>query len=141
MVGFAVRMAIMACSVNGAIIEGPLPMTVVAPIGGTVELTCVVNISDLMAQTGLGLTTILWNTESQVSLSSARRETKGGTSTLRVELTAEFTSGVSVRCAILLTNLTRIFSNISATLIAYGTYTVVYITFSSSLHIIVIIII
>ena len=123
-------MAVIAYSVNGTLIQGPLPMSVVAPIGEIVELMCTVNTSELMEQTGGTFATITWSTQNQSLLTGISPTLTGGeikTSTLRVQLTEEYTSGVSIRCVALTHSPpSDTFSNISATLTAYGKYNILF---------------
>ena len=122
--------AFIAYLINGTLIQGPLPMSVVAPIGEIVELHCTVNISELKGQTGGGSFAFLtWLTSNQSLLNDINPILTGGeikTSTARVHLTEEYTSGISFRCiAFTLSPWSETTSNTSAILTAYGMYNVI----------------
>ena len=122
----ALSMTFIAYSVNGALIQGPLPMKVLAPIGEIAELNCTVNISELKEQKGGMFSSITWITQNQALLTDINPTVTGGkikTSTIRVPLTEEFTAGVSIRCvAVTFSSLSETPSSTSANLTAYGMY-------------------
>ena len=136
----ALGMVFIAYWVNGALIQGPLPMSVVAPIGLTAELNCTVNLTELVEHTGGAFVAIIWSTPNQALLQHlnpilAGKEIK--TSILRAQLTEDYTSGVSVRCAVVTRShsLSETPSNTSAILRAYGMYNISQNTCLVQLHV------
>ena len=82
--------------------------------------------AEIMGQIDDMFATITWITQNQVLLTNINPILTGGeikTSTLRVQLTEEYTSGVSIRCvAVTHSPASDTSSNTSATLTAYGKY-------------------
>ena len=108
----------------GSLINGPQPMTVVAPVDAMVTFTCVVNRTELPADTtlfGFGG----WIVNGEVLPPSSGQVTTSGSleiSTLQRTMIQDYITGVPVQCEIavrVLGTLMDIRSN-NATLTAYG---------------------
>ena len=108
-------------SVSGALIQGPTPTNKIAPIGGTVEFTCVVNTTELPS--GQVFFGIIWSVNQQLLPSGPNQKITGTvirTGTLRLSVTEDYTLGVSIRCGLVTTQFVGTLSNTTATLTAYG---------------------
>ena len=128
----------------GALITGPEPMNVVAPLGSIVTFTCVVNTTETPAGTTLiGINTdglVTWlvngtvlapNTDQNVIVNGSLQ-----IGTRQLTVTQDYLTGVPVQCQVivLLSNGdTMRFRTNNATLTAYGEH--VYILISSALDV------
>ena len=113
-------------NVNTSLINGPQPMSVVAPLGSIVTFTCAVNTTEL--STGTSLFGFSWIEDGEVlSPSSADQESINGSleiSTLQRTVIQEYITGVLFQCQIVVLESnsmsTVLRSNTNATLTAYG---------------------
>ena len=107
------------------LIKGPQPMAVVAPLGSTVTLTCVVNTTELPAGTWL-LGFGGWIVDGVTLSSSIDQETTNGSlkfSTLQQTVIQNYITGVLVQCqiAVIVSGIPMFLrSNNTTTLTAYG---------------------
>ena len=111
-----------AWSVSGALIRGPTPTNKIAPIGGTVEFTCVVNTTELPS--GQVFSNIFWSVNNQVLPSGPNQRVTGTvirTGTLRLNITVDYTSGVPIQCGVT-TGFIGTLGNTTTILTAYGMF-------------------
>ena len=113
---FAVSMIAMA---NEAFIEGPVPAINVAPFKATVKFMCEVN------TTSVAVGGVVWRIGGQLLFIEDTEipSDKMITSTLSVEVTESYKSGVSIQCGVFLQSgsSSLIVSPTNASLTAYGT--------------------
>lgn len=118
----AVVLVLLVVACSGSLIQGPWPMSVVAPIGSTVEFECVVNTTELISGVFVN---ILWklNNQSLPANDNQNLTICGdiGKGTLRLDVAENYTPGVSVQCGFISRNpLSQTLSDTNASLAAYG---------------------
>ena len=109
----------------GSLIKGPEPMSVVAPIGGpNVAFTCVVNRTDLPANTTLFVFAPVWSVSGVVLPINSDLTSNGSLQihTLQLPVLPDYITGVPVQCVVLLfvSDVRMLIRSNSATLTAYG---------------------
>ena len=114
----------------GALITGPEPTNVVAPLGSIVTFTCVVNTAEIPAGTTLiGINTdglVTWLVSGTVlALNTDQNVIVNGTlqiGTRQLTVTRDYLTGVPVQCLVILliSTDTMTFRSNNATLTAYG---------------------
>ena len=97
-------------------VQGPEPVSVLAPVGSFVEFTCTINPSELLANTFYN--PIRWRINNAILIRMNQIVT-GNTVTLEVT-TSYISAAASVQCSTLLNGTTEVFSGMTATLTAYG---------------------
>ena len=121
------------CSVTmaltlGALINGPEPMTAVAPVGANVTFTCVVNATELPAGTTLvsintdGViswivngTVLTANSDQSVIMNGALQ-----TGIRQLPVIQDYITGVPVQCRIIMEGSFNVVRSSNATLLCYG---------------------
>ena len=93
-----------------SLVQGPEPVSVLAPVGSFVDFTCTVNQSELPANTFFNL--FEWRINNAILI------VIGNTVTLEVAM-SYISAAASVQCSTIL-NGTEVFSDMTATLTAYG---------------------
>ena len=99
-----------------SLVQGPEPVSVLAPVGSFVEFTCTVNLSELPANTFFD--PIRWRVNNALLLRMNQAVT-GNTVTLEVT-TSYISAAASVQCSTLLNGTIEVFSDMTAALTAYG---------------------
>ena len=99
-----------------SLVQGPEPVSVLAPVGSFVEFTCTVNHSELPANTFYD--PIRWRMNDAL-LTRMGQAVVGNTVTLEVT-TSYISAAASVQCSIQLNGTTEVVSDMTATLTAYG---------------------
>ena len=123
--------SIMTTAATGSLINGPQPMTVVAPVGAIVTFTCVVNTTELPAGTtlvGIGTNGLIsWIVNGAVLGGSSQNVMENGalqigTRQLPVPVIQDCLTGLPVQCrVVLLSGLSSmVVRSNNATLTAYG---------------------
>ena len=99
-----------------SLVQGPEPVSVLAPVGSFVDFTCTVNQSELPANTFFNL--FQWKVNNAI-LARMNQIVTGNTVTLEVAM-SYISAAASVQCSTLLNGTTEVFSDMTATLTAYG---------------------
>ena len=100
-----------------SLVQGPEPVSVLAPVGSFVEFTCTINPSELPANTFFD--PLRWRVNNAILIRMNQAVT-GNTVTFEV-MTNYISAAASVQCSTLLNGTTEVFSDMTATLTAYGT--------------------
>ena len=100
-----------------SLVQGPEPVSVLAPVGSFVNFNCTVNPSELPANT-LFDDIIRWRLNN-VIFTRMNNIVTGNTVTLEVAM-SYISAAASVQCSTLLNGTIQVFSDMTATLTAYG---------------------
>ena len=101
-----------------SLVQGPEPVTILAPVGSFVEFTCTVNVSESELAAGTFFAPIRWQVNN-VLLARMNHIVTGNTVTLEVAM-SYISAAASVQCSTQLNGTTEVFSDMTATLTAYG---------------------
>ena len=101
-----------------SLVQGPEPVSVLAPVGSFVEFTCTVNLSESELAAGTYFAPIRWWINNALLIRMNQAVT-GNTVTLEVAM-SYISAAASVQCSTLLNGTTEVFSDMTATLTAYG---------------------
>ena len=99
-----------------SLVQGPEPVSVLAPVGSFVEFNCTINSSELPANTFFD--TIRWWINDAI-LIRMNQVVTGNTVTLEVAM-SYISAAASVQCSIQLNGTIEVSSDMTATLTAYG---------------------
>ena len=99
-----------------SLVQGPEPVSVLAPVGSFVDFTCTINPSELPANTFFD--PIRWRVNNFIPIRKNQIVT-GNTVTLEVAM-SYISAAASIQCSILLNGTIEVFSDMTATLTAYG---------------------
>ena len=97
---------------------GPEPVSILAPVGGFVEFTCTVHLSESELAGGTFFTPIQWRLNNAI-LIRMNQAVIGNTVTLEVT-TSYISAAASVQCSTIINGTIEVFSDMTATLTAYG---------------------
>ena len=101
---------------RAGLVQGPIPVSVLAPVGSSVDLNCTVNISELPTNTYFD--PIRWSVNSNILI---RMGLAVSGNTVSLEVTTNYISAAaSVQCSTQLNGTIEVFSDTTATLTAYG---------------------
>ena len=104
-----------------AVVQGPIPVSVLAPVGSFVDFNCTVNLSELPANTFFD--PIRWRVNGNILI---RMGLAVSGNTVSLEVTTSYISAAaSVQCSTQLNGTIEVFSDTTATLTAYGIYSLV----------------
>ena len=99
-----------------SLVQGPEPVSVLAPVGSFVEFTCTVNPSELPANTFFD--PIRWTVNNALLIRMSQVVVDNP---VNLEVTTSYISAAaSVQCSIQLNGTIEVFSDMTATLTAYG---------------------
>ena len=107
-----------------SLLQVPEPVSVLAPVGSFVEFTCTVNPSELPANTFFD--PIRWRINNAILIRMGQA-VSGNTITLEVT-TSYISAAASVQCSTKLNGTIEVFSDMTATLTAYGIVQFAYFT-------------
>ena len=99
-----------------SLVQGPEPVSVLAPVGSFVEFNCSVNHSELSANTFFD--PIRWRINN-FTLTKMNQAVTGNTATLEVAM-SYISAAASVQCSTILNETIPVNSDTTATLTAYG---------------------
>ena len=115
---------------TGAVVQGPTPVSILAPVGlSFVDFTCNVNLSELPENTFYNA--IRWRVNGNI-LTRMGQAVSGNTVSLQVT-TSYISAAASVQCSTKLNGTIEVFSDTTATLTAYGIYSLVVSLFTFSI--------